>query len=404
VNANVGTLRDLIIDQGLLGGETLSRALAVQTESGERLDAVLTRLGLVSEAALTETIAASAGLRIASAEAFAAASVIEGVSPRFLREVRALPLGESADGVEVAFADPVDPYPRRALAFALRRPVTPLAARASDIEAALDRLFGIASRSEAAGDEIADEADLERLKDLASDAPVSRAGIAQITRKLEQERVVIIGLGGTGAYTLDLLAKTPARRIDLYDGDRFLQHNAFRGPGAPSIELLREQPYKVDYWRAIYSNMHRGIVAHRQYLAGDNVDQLAGASIVFLCMDAGPAKSAIVRGLERLGLSFIDVGMGLELVDDQILGQVRVTSSTPIKRDHVWSGRVSMSNGGDDDLYSRNIQVADLNSLNASLAVGRWKRMLAFYLDLENEHHTVYAIDGNHLLNEEQQK
>ncbi|MEH0196555.1 ATPase, T2SS/T4P/T4SS family [Caulobacter sp. CCNWLY153] len=186
MNANVGTLRDLIIDQGLLGGETLSRALAVQTESGERLDAVLTRLGLVSEAALTETIAASAGLRIASAEAFAAASVIEGVSPRFLREVRALPLGESADGVEVAFADPVDPYPRRALAFALRRPVTPLAARASDIEAALDRLFGIASRSEAAGDEIADEADLERLKDLASDAPVIRAVNALIARAAEQ--------------------------------------------------------------------------------------------------------------------------------------------------------------------------------------------------------------------------
>lgn len=236
------------------------------------------------------------------------------------------------------------------------------------------------------------------------DTASSRAGIAQITRKLEQERVVIVGLGGTGAYTLDLVAKTPSRRIDLYDGDRFLQHNAFRGPGAPSIELLHGQPYKVDYWRSIYSNMHRGIVAHRTYLGADNVDELAGASIVFLCMDAGPAKTAIVQGLERLGLSFIDVGMGLDLVDDQILGQVRVTSSTPQKREHVWNGRVSMSKGGDDDIYSRNIQVADLNALNASLAVGRWKRMLAFYLDLENEHHSVYAVDGNHLLNEEMVK
>lgn len=236
------------------------------------------------------------------------------------------------------------------------------------------------------------------------DTASSRAGIAQITRKLEQERVVIVGLGGTGAYVLDLVAKTPSRRIDLYDGDRFLQHNAFRGPGAPSIELLHGQPYKVDYWRSIYSNMHRGIVAHRTYLGADNVDELAGASIVFLCMDAGPAKTAIVQGLERLGLSFIDVGMGLDLVDDQILGQVRVTSSTPQKREHVWNGRVSMSKGDDDDIYSRNIQVADLNALNASLAVGRWKRMLAFYLDLENEHHSVYAVDGNHLLNEEMVK
>ena len=233
------------------------------------------------------------------------------------------------------------------------------------------------------------------------DTASSRAGIADITRKLEQDRVVIVGLGGTGAYTLDLVAKTPVRRIDLYDGDRFLQHNAFRGPGAPSIESLREQPFKVEYWRDVYSNMHRGISAHAEYLGPDNVGTLAGANMVFLCMDAGPAKVEIVRGLERLGLSFIDVGMGLELLDDQILGQLRVTSSTPAKREHVWSGRVSLSKGDEDDIYSRNIQVADLNALNASLAVGRWKRMLRFYLDLENEHHSVFAIDGNHLLNEE---
>lgn len=233
------------------------------------------------------------------------------------------------------------------------------------------------------------------------DTASSRAGISQITRKLALDRAVIVGLGGTGAYTLDLLAKTPVRRIDLFDGDRFLQHNAFRGPGAPSIALLRTKPWKVDYWQSVYSPMHGGIVANRAYLHDENVDQLAGADIVFLCMDAGPAKAAIIRGLERLGLSFIDVGMGLDLVDDQILGQVRVTSSTPAKRDHVWAGRVSMTGGDEEDLYGRNIQVADLNMLNASLAVGRWKRMLGFYLDLEHEHHSVYAVDGNHLLNEE---
>lgn len=234
------------------------------------------------------------------------------------------------------------------------------------------------------------------------DTASSRAGISQITRKLALSRAVIVGLGGTGAYTLDLLAKTPVQRIDLFDGDQFLQHNAFRGPGAPSIELLRSKPWKVDYWQSIYSHMHKGIMANRCYLDDENLEQLAGADIVFLCMDAGPAKASIIRGLEQFGLTFIDVGMGLELVNDQILGQVRITSSTPANRAHVWNGRVSMAGGGVDDLYGRNIQVADLNMLNAALAVGRWKRMLGFYLDLEHEHHSVYAIDGNHLLNEEQ--
>ncbi|WP_045393625.1 ThiF family adenylyltransferase [Falsirhodobacter sp. alg1] len=232
------------------------------------------------------------------------------------------------------------------------------------------------------------------------DTASTRAGISQITDKLAVERAVIVGLGGTGAYLLDLLAKTPVRRIDLFDGDRFLQHNAFRGPGAPSVDILRTKPWKVDYWHAIYSNMHKGIVANRMYLGDGNLEQLAGADIVFLCMDAGPAKMGIIRGLERLDLPFIDVGMGLDLVDDHIIGQVRVTSSTREKRDHVWNGRVAMT-GGDNDLYGRNIQVADLNALNATLAIGRWKRMVGFYLDLEHEHHSVYAVDGNHLLNEE---
>ncbi|AYV48138.1 type II secretion system protein GspE [Caulobacter flavus] len=186
MDAQPGTLLELIVDRGLIGMETLSRAMAVQAESGERLDAVLTRLGLVSEAALTETIAAGAGLRIAGAETLANARPFAGVAPRFLREAHALPLGERDEGVEVAFADPLDPYPRQALAFALGRPVIALAARAGDIETALDRLFGMEAKPETPDEEIADEADLERLKDMASDAPVIRAVNGLIARAAEQ--------------------------------------------------------------------------------------------------------------------------------------------------------------------------------------------------------------------------
>ena len=94
--------------------------------------------------------------------------------------------------------------------------------------------------------------------------------------------------------------------------------------------------------------------------------------------------------------------MGLELVDGSLLGQLRVTTSTPAKRDHVWAGqRVPMTGAGNDNVYARNIQVADLNALNACLAVIRWKKLVGFYVDLEGEHHSVYALDGNQLLNEE---
>lgn len=80
------------------------------------------------------------------------------------------------------------------------------------------------------------------------DTATSRAALDAATAKLAVERIAIIGLGGTGSYVLDLIAKVPARFIHLYDGDRYLQHNAFRSPGAISGPELAEKPYKVDHW------------------------------------------------------------------------------------------------------------------------------------------------------------
>ncbi len=91
--------------------------------------------------------------------------------------------------------------------------------------------------------------------------------------------------------------------------------------------------------------------------------------------------------------------MGLELVDGSLGGILQVTASTPDKRDHVPS-RVSFTGGGGaDDVYSSNIQVADLNALNATLAVIKWKKIRGFYRDLEREHHCTYTTDGNLLVN-----
>lgn len=226
-----------------------------------------------------------------------------------------------------------------------------------------------------------------------------RVGIGALTERLAEERAAIIGLGGTGSYVLDFVAKTPVREIRLFDGKEFLQHNAFRAPGAPSIIDLREAPKKVDYLKSIYSKMHRGIVAHAVNLDATNVHLLDGVTFVFVCIDGGEAKKIVVEKLEALGVPFIDVGMGLELVDGSLGGILRVTASTPEKRDHVHRGRISFVGGGEGDIYSSNIQVADLNALNAAMAVIKWKKIRSFYRDLEREFHSTYTTDGNMLLN-----
>ena len=227
-----------------------------------------------------------------------------------------------------------------------------------------------------------------------------RVGIGALTALLAGQRIAIIGLGGSGSYILDLVAKTPVAEIRLFDDDEFLQHNAFRAPGAPGLDELREAPLKVDHFKAIYGRMHRGIVAVPQAIGPDTLDLLDGIDFAFLSLDAGEAKVALVGRLQERGVSFIDIGMGLELGDDGLSGILRVTASTPTARDS--GARIPLAGGGAKDLYASNIQVADLNALNAVLAVIKWKKLCGFYCDLEGEHHSTYTLDGNMLLNEDQ--
>ena len=145
--------------------------------------------------------------------------------------------------------------------------------------------------------------------------------------------------------------------------------------------------------------MHRGITAHPVALNVNNMELLDRVTFAFLCLDAGEAKRCVVKKLEAIGVSFVDVGMGLELTGGSLGGIIRVTASTPEKRDHVHQGRISFAGGGADDIYSSNIQVADLNALNAVLAVVKWKKIRGFYRDLENEHHSTYTTDGNMVVN-----
>lgn len=235
------------------------------------------------------------------------------------------------------------------------------------------------------------------------DTASSRAGINLVSKKLEIEKIGIVGLGGTGSYVLDLVAKTPVREIHLFDGDKFLNHNAFRSPGAPLIGDLRNKPQKVAYFKEIYSRMHLNIVAHDCYIDSSNVDQLQGLNFVFLCLDGGEAKRLIVEKLVELDTPFIDVGLGVELDNESLGGILRITTSTVENREHLRSkDRISFSveNGNND--YSKNIQIADLNALNAALAVIKWKKLFGFYRDLEKENFCAYTIDGNSLINDDQ--
>lgn len=230
------------------------------------------------------------------------------------------------------------------------------------------------------------------------DMATTRAGIGAATTKLLLNKVAIIGLGGTGSYILDLMAKTPVNELHLFDKDAFSLHNAFRSPGAPSKEQLTE-PSKVDWFGSIYDRMRKGIVRHPYHVTAENLGELAGFDFVFVAIDTADARKVILEGLIAMKVPFIDVGLDIALdMKNSLRGIARSTVGTSTSNTHVQEV-VSYAQAPADEIY-RNVQVADLNMLNAAMAVVKWKKIVGFYADDMHEHHSLYTV-ATHALSKE---
>ena len=231
------------------------------------------------------------------------------------------------------------------------------------------------------------------------DTATTRAGTGAATARLLAERVAIIGLGGTGSYILDLLAKIPIAEIHLFDGDVFKLHNAFRSPGAPEEAELKD-PKKVDWFGSIYDRMHIGIKRHPYHVGAEQVRELMGFDFVFIAIDDSPARKVILEGLIEMKVPFIDVGMDIALDKSSALrGICRTTAATSDHHAHL-SEVVPYGAMADNDIY-RNIQVAELNMLNACFAVIKWKKMRSFYADDVREYHSLYTVATHSITKED---
>jgi hypothetical protein len=232
------------------------------------------------------------------------------------------------------------------------------------------------------------------------DTNSGKAKISVISSKLMGQKIAIIGLGGTGSYILDLISKTPVQEIHLFDGDLYFQHNAFRSPGASLLEELRAMTKKSDYFQAIYSKIRKNIFSHNYYLDNQNIDELLVMDFVFICIDNSNIKKVIIDKLVSHGISFIDTGIGLLNIDNSLIGHIRVTTSTPEMREHI-KNRITISDDGGDNDYSNNIQIAELNALNAVLAIIKWKKLYGYYQDQNLEFNSIYSINDGVLINED---
>lgn len=234
-----------------------------------------------------------------------------------------------------------------------------------------------------------------------ADTNSNKPELLELTKKFHGQKIGIIGIGGTGSYILDLVAKTPVDEIHIIDGDWYYNNNAFRSPGAASIDDLMIPQKKVDYYYSIYSKMHKNIIVHPEYLTENQFDILKLLTFVFINIDKGEIKKKIIEFLQAHKIPFIDSGIGVDIKKGALTGLIRNTTSTEFKEDHFWDSPYISYAENPDNEYDKNIQIAELNLLNAGFAVLKWKKLLGFYHDLTGEHNMFFRINANKIQNDE---
>jgi hypothetical protein len=211
------------------------------------------------------------------------------------------------------------------------------------------------------------------------DTLTSRAEITDIASKFADDVVAVIGLGGTGAYVLDFLVKTPVREIRAFDMDVFHVHNAFRSPGMLNEADLGKP--KAHVYQGRYENFRHGLKVERKFIDASCGADFDGVTFAFVCVDKGTSRAGIFDLLIAKGIPFIDVGMGLNRKRGPVNGMLRTTYYSAGDGQKIRDKGLAEMSDPPDDIYRTNIQISEINALNACLAVIRFKQLRGFYFE-----------------------
>ena len=220
----------------------------------------------------------------------------------------------------------------------------------------------------------------------------AREGMVELSHKLLKLRVAIIGCGGTGAYLLDYVAKTHLEEIHLFDDDIVHVHTLFRLPGAYGEKHLGLN--KVDVLAEAYGHFHGGVKPHVERIDQNNIACLAGFDFVFVCVDDGPSRQMIAQACHSTSVPFVDVGMGLNKGANGLYGFVRTAGGGHGDFDKLNGTQHLPAQNAHDREYWNQPQIAELNALNAAMAVIRFKQHMGFFDRLTDSHAVVFDVAG----------
>jgi hypothetical protein len=126
----------------------------------------------------------------------------------------------------------------------------------------------------------------------------------------------------------------------------------------------------------------------------------ASATFAFVCVDKGSARAGIFDVLMAKKIPFIDVGMGLNRSRGALNGLLRVTYFSATDAQAVRDKQLVYLSDRPDDVYHANIQIGELNALNACLAVVRFKQLRGFYLEEAPLFNLLFGIGDMKIVSE----
>ena len=216
-----------------------------------------------------------------------------------------------------------------------------------------------------------------------------RYGLKGIELPIEDEVVAVIGVGGTGSYLVDILAKTNIKELHLFDEDILEQHTAFRLAGAARIEEIGGTLTKVEWHKQRYSAVRdEGMVGHETQVVGDSKDLLREFTTVFIAVDDLACRREIQAQCNELGVFHVSVGLAVEVEgegNNQLGGIVKVETGIDLP---LRPAEDAQSADVQPQAYG-NVQTAELNMMGAALAIVEWKAKAGIYRSERSQYDSV---------------
>ena len=213
---------------------------------------------------------------------------------------------------------------------------------------------------------------------------LTRSAVGDMDQLVQREKLAVIGAGGTGGFIVDMISKCNVASIDIYDDDVVSQHTQLRWPGVVNRLVVEEHRNKAEYLAQMYSSRtNRNIRGHALRVDRGDLSFFRDKTMVFVAIDRGEDRRTILTGLTDMGVNFIDCGIDLHRAPDGLTASARIVRTAAGDNREQRMAIVERTPDRDmgEGLYEAAIQTAEVNALNATLAVIAWKQGIGFYKD-----------------------